>query len=179
MFANYYTVVQPIVSCTMNTLIPPSIVASLSRESHDKDIKEDNCWHESVGKILAPASDDEENSVDQSVDMSWATYHASIQPLGINLICPSALLSLFHVSLHTVTMVKHSMDVVRKAVQHFDAGQTPVENPYQPLYATANQIHWKMPYMYGEDKFVVMIGGMHIEMAALRCLDGWLQRWLG
>ena len=29
--------------------------------------------------------------------------------------------------------------------------------------------------MYGEDKFVVMFGGLHIEMAAMRTLGDWLQ----
>ena len=71
---------------------------------------------------------------------------------------------------NTVAMVKHSMDVVRKAVQHLYAGQTPVVTLYQPLYAIAKQIQWKWP-----NKFVVMFGGLHIEMAALRTLGVWLQ----
>ena len=29
--------------------------------------------------------------------------------------------------------------------------------------------------MYGKDKLVVMFGGLHIEMAALRTLGNWLQ----
>ena len=29
--------------------------------------------------------------------------------------------------------------------------------------------------MYGEDKFVVMFGGLHIETATLRTLGDWLQ----
>ena len=55
-------------------------------------------------------------------------------------ICPSALLPLVHESAHTVTMVKHSMDVVRKAVQHLNAGQSPVVTFDQPLYAIAKQM---------------------------------------
>ena len=43
------------------------------------------------------------------------------------------------------------------------------------MYAIAKQIQWKWPEMYGEDKFVVMFGGLHIEMAALRTLGDWLQ----
>ena len=67
-------------------------------------------------------------------------------------------------------MVKHAMDycVVRNAVQHFNAGQTPVVTFDQPLYAIAKQIKWKWPEVYGENKFVVTFGGLHIEMAALR-----------
>ena len=32
-----------------------------------------------------------------------------------------------------------------------------------------------MPDIYGEDKYVVMMGGLHIEMAALKVLGDWLQ----
>ncbi len=67
-------------------------------------------------------------------------------------------------------MIKHSLDIVRKAVQHLNAGQTPVVTLDQPLYAIAKQIQWKWPEMYGGDKFVVMFGGLHIEMAALKTL---------
>ena len=65
-----------------------------------------------------------------------------------------------------MVMVKHSMDVVRKAVQHLSAGQTPVVTFDQPLYPITKQIQRKWPEMYGENKFVVMFGGLHIEMAA-------------
>ena len=137
-------------------------------------------WLENVWKILTLRSDDEENCVSQSVDnMSWVAYHASHQPAGRQVICPSALLPLFQERerAHTVAMVKHSVDVVRKAVQHLNAGQTAVVTSDQHLYAIAKQIQWKWPEMYGEDKFVVMFGGLHIEMAALRTMGDWLQ-WL-
>ena len=62
---------------------------------------------------------------------------------------------------------KHSMDVVRKVVQHLNTGQTPVVTFDQPLYAIVKQIQWKWSEMYGEDKFVVVFGGLHIEIAAL------------
>ena len=40
----------------------------------------------------------------------------------------------------------------------------------QPLFALAKQIQWEFPDLYGEDKYVVMMGGLHIEMAALKSL---------
>ena len=60
------------------------------------------------------------------------------------------------------------MDVVKNAVENLNTGQTPVLTFDQPLYALAKQIQWKWPEKYGEDQFVVMFGGLHIEMAALR-----------
>ena len=45
----------------------------------------------------------------------------------------------------------------------------------QPLFALAKQIQWQWPNTYGEDKFIVMFGGLHIEMAAFRLLGDLLK----
>ena len=54
-------------------------------------------------------------------------------------------------------MIKHSLDV-SKAVEHLNPGQIPVIRFDQPLYALANQIQFKWPNRYGEDKLVVRFG---------------------
>ena len=113
----------------------------------------------------------EENS---GLNVSWAAYHANYQPLGDRIITPTALLPLFHESANSVAMIKHSVDVVRNAVEHLNAGQTPVLAFDRPLFALAKQIQWKWPEKYGEDKYIVMFGGLHIEMAALKAIGNWL-----
>ena len=65
-------------------------------------------------------------------------------------------------------MIKHSMIIVKEAVQHLNPGQKPVLAADQPLYAIAKQIQWTWPTTLGEDHFVVMFGGLHIEMAILK-----------
>jgi len=40
----------------------------------------------------------------------------------------------------------------------------------QPLYAVAKQLQWRFPNLYGKDKYVIMLGGLHTEMAALRTI---------
>jgi hypothetical protein len=42
--------------------------------------------------------------------------------------------------------------------------QTPVMACDQPLLVFAKQIQWEWPEIYGEDRFVVMFGGLHIEI---------------
>jgi len=37
----------------------------------------------------------------------------------------------------------------------------------QPLFAITKLIQWNWPEVYGEDKFVVLLGGLHIEVACL------------
>ena len=44
----------------------------------------------------------------------------------------------------------------------------------QPLYALAKQIQWSWPDL-SEEKFVVMLGGLHIEMVIQSMLGKWLE----
>lgn len=45
----------------------------------------------------------------------------------------------------------------------------------QPLFEAAKEIQWNWSDHYGEKKFVVMLGGLHIEMAFLKVIGGWLE----
>ena len=71
---------------------------------------------------------------------------AVIPPPAIN-----ALLPLFLDSAHSVAMIKHSMEIVRAAVQHLNPGKFPILALDQPLYALAKQIQWTWPTSLGED----------------------------
>ena len=44
----------------------------------------------------------------------------------------------------------------------------------QPLFAIAKQLQWNNPDAYGEAKFVIMFGGLHIKLAILKVLGCWL-----
>ena len=71
-------------------------------------------------------------------------------------------------------MIAHSIKVVREAIHHLNPSQTPVIAVDQPLFAFAKQIQWSLGRMYREDNLVVILGGLHIEMAALKTLGKWL-----
>ncbi|GFO04547.1 hypothetical protein PoB_003105200 [Plakobranchus ocellatus] len=68
-------------------------------------------------------------------------------------------------------MIRHAMCVVKQAVHHLNPGQVPVLTLDQPLFAIAKQIQWNWPNDYGEDKFVMLLGGLHLEMASLATID--------
>lgn len=93
-----------------------------------------------------------------------------IPPPAIN-----ALLPLFLDNAHSVAMIRHSMDIVKAAVHHLNPGQVPVLAADQPLFALAKEIQWTWPATHGEDHFVIMFGGLHIEMAMLKLLGDWLE----
>lgn len=66
------------------------------------------------------------------------------------------------------------MKVIKSAVQHINPSQIPVIAVDQPLFALATQIQWKLGEIYNEDQYVIMLGGLHIEMAAFKMLGKWL-----
>ena len=62
------------------------------------------------------------------------------------------------------------MDKIRDIVAFLNPGQVPVIAADKPIYAVAKQIQCYWPEMYGKDKFMLMFGGLHIEMTALRSI---------
>ena len=45
----------------------------------------------------------------------------------------------------------------------------------QQLSAKMKRIQWTMPYIYGEDKFIILLGGFHTELALYKVLGQWLE----
>ncbi|VDI74380.1 Hypothetical predicted protein, partial [Mytilus galloprovincialis] len=108
-------------------------------------------------------------------NISWSAYHAAVLPDGNKLPAVSALLPLFHEQAKSVAMIRHSLNIIRSAVRKLNPGQTPVVAFDQPLFTVAKLIQWNWPQIYGEDHFVMMFGGLHIEMAAFKALGSWLE----
>lgn len=93
----------------------------------------------------------------------------------IGLVCPpSALLPLFPDQAKSMPMIRHAMDVIKACVNYLNPCQVPVFTMDQPLYAVAKQIQRNWRDSYGENKFIIMFGGLHIEMAFLKVIGDWL-----
>jgi len=72
-------------------------------------------------------------------------------------------------------MVRHAMTIIQRSTNHLNPNQIPVITVDQPLYAIAKQIQWRWPDIYGEDIYVIVLGGLHIEMAMYKMLGNWLE----
>ena len=72
-------------------------------------------------------------------------------------------------------MVKHGMNVRHKATQFLNPNQIPVIAFYAPLYALAKLVQWKWPITHGEDKYMIMLGGLHMEMASWNTFGDYLE----
>ena len=113
--------------------------------------------------------------VHDSVNLTWSSHHADKKRGPAFKACISALMPLLREQAHSVATVRHVMDKIRDAVRLLNPGQVPVITADQPIYATAKQIQWQWPEDYGESHVLIMFGGLHIEMAALRSLGSLLE----
>ena len=122
------------------------------------------------------ALDNLDNKLEKGDAVSWASYHASNQ-----IICedtPTTLtqvMPLFYEKSASAAMVKHGMDVQRQATEFLNPGQIPVTAVFAPVFALAKLVQWKWPNTHGEDKYVVMMGGLHIEMAIWSTIGDYLE----
>lgn len=67
----------------------------------------------------------------------------------------------------------HEMNVLGRIITFLNPGQIPAIAMDQPLFAVGKLNPWNFPEKYGEDKYVIMLGGLHIEMAAFKTLGDW------
>ncbi len=142
------------------TQIPSNIMAS--------EDKREMAWLKKVNELT------KEETVTTPESISWSAYHANEQTSTIRPPAIIGMFPLFRENAHSLAMVKHGMDVIQKATQHVNPGQVPVITVDHPLYVLAKKIQWAWPQQYGENKYVVMMGGLHIEMALLKTIGDWL-----
>ena len=67
------------------------------------------------------------------------------------------------------------MSKTKDLTTFLNPGQTPVMEVDEPLYVLAKKIQWTWVDEYGEDKFVVIPGGLHIEQAAFKSIGSLLE----
>jgi len=75
-----------------------------------------------------------------------------------------------------MAMIQHSMKIVKEGVAYVTPDQTPVIAMDQPLFAIAKQIQWGKADLYGEEKYVVMLGGLHVKVASSKMVWHWLDK---
>ena len=117
-------------------------------------------WLEHASQLL------EKEKIEKGDTVAWSAFHASMQDSSADQHTTlTQLLPLFHEKAATAAMIKHGMNVIRWSTDFLNPGQIPVVAFDAPLYALAKFTQWNCPDTHGEGKFIVMFGGLHIEMA--------------
>ena len=148
--------------------IVPKVYFPIRRSAFVSKAVEEFNWLQSVeSKIVDNAP---------NTNISWAVYHISQVPRQYIIPAVSVLLPLFPNDSKSVSMIRHAMDVIWKVVQVFNPGQIPVITLDQPLYTIAKQIQYFSPASNEEDKYVILLGGLHIEKASLYMIGDCLEQ---
>ena len=172
----YYTTIDAVMLSSME----PSIPETANQTSGDGHLlpmakKQEHEWLNTVTAAIQTNADASQSAV------SWSAFHGQRQVIKSIKPAVCALLPLFRESSNSIAMIKHAMDITKVAVNYINPGQTAVMVADQPLYTLAKIIQWNFPELYGEHQFVVMLGGLHIEMAAFKALgsfvtgSGWVE----
>ena len=132
-------------------------------------------WLEKVYETVEMNESSEQLDENGISNISWSAFHANRQTIPISVIDKITLLPLFHENAHSAAMICHSMNIVKNAVNQVNPGQVPILTLDQPLYSLAKQIQWDWSDSFGENKFVLVLGGLHIEMAAFKTIGDWLE----
>lgn len=130
-------------------------------------------WLENTRHVLNKKEVTREDTV------SWAAYRASKSSLSSHQSALISLLPMFTKNAHSPAMITHPINVISAAVKCLNPSQIPVVAVDQPLFALAKQIQWTVGGAYDKSHLVLMLGGLHIEMAAFKALGKWVtgSRW--
>ena len=74
-----------------------------------------------------------------------------------------ALLPLFYEKADTPAMIKHDMNIVKEITSYLNPCQIPVSACDCPIFSKSKCIQWKWPVTHGQDKMIIMFGGLHLE----------------
>ena len=163
-----YSIV-PAVACNTNTVaVSQSVIKNTESTIAEELLKEED-WHEKSIPLLS------KDSLEKNDFVAWGAYHASVQTEYAIHAGTSTLLPLFNEKAATVAMVKHGMSVIQSITAKCNPGQIPAIAVDQPLFALAKYVQWNWPDSHGEERYVVMLGGLHIEMALWRMIGDLLE----
>ena len=163
-----YAVVPPIELKTSATSVPECDLCETSSILEENKSKETRWVNHSIGLL------GKENVIVEE-KIVWSAYHSASQPLVKDPPAVSAFFPFFYEKAATPAMIKHGMDVLKEAITSLNPSQIPVIALDQPLFALAKMVQWKWPDTHGEDKYVVMFGGLHMEMALWNTLGDLLE----
>ena len=160
--------VVPAVSCkTTEFGVPDTLISDKQAGSLQEAQNQETRWVEHAAAFL------NKDKLEKGDKMTWASFH-SLSDTSETKPAIIALLPLFYEKAATMAMIKHGKDIQKNITEYINPGQIPVMAFDQPLFALAKFSQWCWPDTHGEDKYVVMFGGLHIEMALWNTIGTYL-----
>lgn len=111
-----------------------------------------------------------ESCRESSTTNTWPGFHSRRCDKVPEYLTRCAVLPLFREQADTMSMMAHTMEVVKREIKFLNPNQVPTVVADQPLFKLLKELQYLCPEKFGEDKAFVMMGGMHIEKAAMDVL---------
>ena len=162
-----YTIVPSL--CKSTVQIPKVTMQITESNLHDA-IEEENEWLSSASELLTHEAFDDYKA------MSWSAFHAAKERSSISPPAIISLLPLFMEKADSPAMIKHGMDILMSATQFLNPGQMSILACDCPIYAQCKYLQWRFPELYGEEKMMIILGGLHTEKTLWKCLGDLLEK---
>lgn len=163
-----FTTVPAVALKTANVSIPQQSTVSLTQLEHA--LLQEKSW------LVHACQQLEKDETEENDAIAWSAFHATKHTESANRPTTlTQLLPLFYEKAATAAMIRHGMTVLRSATEFLHPGQIPVMAFDAPLFALAKSVQWKWPDTHGEEKFIVMFGGLQCGqhmVTTWRGLDG-------
>ena len=106
--------------------------------------------------------------VESDGNISWEAYYANQQPAQDNAPAITAMLPLIHEDSKSCCHDTSLYGCDQTSCARTQPQSSTSDTLDLPLYSIAKRIQWNWPEKYGENHFVIILGGLHIEMAGLK-----------
>jgi len=116
----------------------------------------------------------EVNQIETSDNITWSAHHTKKQRGPVFEVSITSLLPLLRNQVHSVATIRHVMDKIKDTVTYLNPIQYPVIAADRPIYVFAKQSGIDRKTM-AKTSFVIMFGGLRIEMVALKSIGTLLQ----
>jgi hypothetical protein len=110
------------------------------------------------------------NGSNQQDFCTWAAYHSQRTLTPPKPPAITSMLPLFEENVNSPAMLNHGIGQIVKTTDHVNPGQTPVITMDQPVYASSKLLQWTYPDTHGENKMVLVLGGLHIEVSFMKLI---------
>ena len=111
----------------------------------------------------------------QDANISWSAYQVEQQQAREYYPAIFSMLPMFPDDSKSMAMIRHALNVIHVAVKELNPAQVPIVTLDKPLYSLAKQVQWCRPETHGDEHFVIILGGLHIEMCCPKMIGEWLQ----
>lgn len=115
-------------------------------------------------------------NVEKIERVPWSVHHSNA--LG-SMNCSTStnrLLPLWSNQVSDRGLLERAMTVVSDMTNELNPGQICVISGDQPVYTDLKMIQWDKPNVYGADRYMIMMGGLHIEMCFEAVIGDYVER---